>query len=140
MTIGTRTAYPLADRAPETVLTPNGIPLDQLTVEGVVAGRITATDLAITSETLLRQAGIARAVDRRTLAENFERAAELVGVPEAVILQIYEQLRPGRCRDAQELKDRAMALRRDYGAEKIARLIEEAADVYERRGLFEKRF
>ena len=31
-------------------------------------------------------------------------------------------------------------MRRDYGANRIAALIEEAADVCERRGLFTKRF
>lgn len=135
-----RKNYPLSETAPETIMTPRGTPLNELTVDAVVAGRVDAHDLAITSETLLRQAEIARSVQRRTLAENFERAAELVRVPEGVILEIYEQLRPGRCRDAAELRDRAASLRRDYGAHQVARLVEEAADIYERRGLFKERF
>jgi propanediol dehydratase small subunit len=38
------------------------------------------------------------------------------------------------------MRDMARRLRRDYDAERIAGLIEEAAEVYERRGLFKKRF
>ena len=40
---------------------------------------------------------------RPTLAQNFERAAELVNVPQDVIMQVYELLRPGRARTKQQL-------------------------------------
>ena len=45
------------------------------------------------------QAGIARAAGRDRLALNLERAAELVAVPQDVILETYEMLRPGRLSD-----------------------------------------
>lgn len=132
--------YPVAEKAPERVRTPTGKPLSALTLEAVLSGEIGAEDVAITPEALLLQARIARAAGRVTLAENFERAADLVCVPQEVILDTYELLRPGRARDAQQLLDRAAQLRRDYGAERVAALIEEAADVYTRRGLFVKRY
>lgn len=132
--------YPVAEKAPERVKTPTGKPLSALTLEAVLAGEIGAEDIAITPEALMLQAKIARAAGRETLAENFERAADLVGVPQELILDTYELLRPGRADSAQELLDRAALLRRDYGAERVATLIEEAAAVYARRGLFVKRY
>ena len=86
------------------------------------------------------QAGIARAVQRETLASNFERAADLVNVPQAVILEVYELLRPGRARNAGELRSKAEQMRRQYRASHVAALIDEAAEFYERRGLFSKRY
>ncbi|CAA0093671.1 Propanediol dehydratase small subunit [Starkeya nomas] len=132
--------YPVAEKAPEQVRTPTGKPLSALTLEAVMSGEVDARDVAITPEALLLQARIARAAGRVTLAENFERAADLVRVPQDLILDTYELLRPGRARDAQQLLDRAAQLRRDYGAERVAALIEEAAAVYTRRGLFVKRY
>ncbi|MDQ0347134.1 diol dehydratase small subunit [Ancylobacter vacuolatus] len=132
--------YPVAEKAPERVQTPTGKPLSALTLEAVLAGEIGAEDIAITPEALMLQAKIARAAGRETLAANFERAADLVGVPQELILDTYELLRPGRAGNAQQLLDRAALLRRDYGATRVAALIEEAAAVYARRGLFVKRF
>jgi propanediol dehydratase small subunit len=40
------------------------------------------------------QAGIARDAGRDRLALNFERAADLVAVPQDLILKTYEMLRP----------------------------------------------
>jgi propanediol dehydratase small subunit len=74
------------------------------------------------------------------LADNFERAAELVDVPQDFIMQIYELLRPGRAKDKAPLIEAARKLRADHKAERMARFVEEAAEVYERRGLFTYRF
>jgi propanediol dehydratase small subunit len=60
-------------------------------------------------------------------------------MPDEVVLEIYEQLRPGRTHSADELRATAEHIRRTYGAEETARLIEEAAAVYERRGVFGRR-
>jgi propanediol dehydratase small subunit len=89
---------------------------------------------------LRQQAAIARAAGRATLALNFERAAEMVNMPQELILSIYEKLRPGRVKDKMALLALAAELRRDHGAEGLAIFIEEAADVYERRGMFSFRF
>lgn len=132
--------YPVAEKAPELVTTPTGKPLSDLTVEAVLAGRVKPEDIAITPQALLLQAGIARSVERHTLAQNLERAADLVSVPQDLILETYEMLRPGRAESAQALREQAQMLRRDYGATHIAELIDEAAQVYERRGIFTKRY
>jgi propanediol dehydratase small subunit len=132
--------YPLSEKAPELVRTTTGLALDDFTLEAVLEGRVGVADLAITPEVLRLQAGIAREAGRDKLAENFERAAELVAVPQDLLLSTYELLRPGRAGSAAVLIERARALRTEYGAENIAALIEEAAAVYERRGLFSRRF
>lgn len=135
-----RDHYPLSERMPDKVLTATGKPLADFTLEAVVAGEIEAADLGIRPETLRLQADVARAGSRDRLAENFERAAELVAVPQALLLDTYELLRPGRAGSADSMRARADELRARFGAERIAALIDEAADVYERRGLFKTRF
>jgi propanediol dehydratase small subunit len=74
------------------------------------------------------------------LALNFGRAAELVDVPQDLIMSTYELLRPGRAKTKQELMDRAERLRKDFDANAIADFILEAADIYDKRGLFTFRF
>ena len=59
-----------------------------------------------------------------------------VDVPQDEIMRIYELLRPGRARDKGPLLDGRRTLRETYGAERMAAFVEEAAAVYERRGLF----
>lgn len=131
--------YPLAENAPNRVKTPTGKPLAAITLDAVLAGNVTAADLAITPEALHLQAEIALAGGRRTLAENFHRAAELVVIPQSVIMETYEMLRPGRA-DLETLHAQAEFLRSTYKAELLADFIEEAAAVYERRGIFTKRY
>ena len=132
--------YPLAEKCPDLVRSASGKSLEHLTVEGVASGEVGLTDLAITPEALRQQAEIARAAGRTTLASNFERAAEMVALPQDLILSVYEKLRPGRAKDKAELLQLAAALRRDHRADKLGAFVEEAADVYERRGLFAFRF
>ncbi|MCC6203500.1 MAG: glycerol dehydratase [Hyphomicrobiales bacterium] len=132
--------YPISEKAPEQAVSASGLPLDRLTLDAVVSGRIGAADIRISAEVLRLQAGIARAAGRDRLALNFERAAELVTVPQDVILETYEMMRPGRVSDAGLLAARAEMLRRDYGAHAIAALIDEAVAVYERRNLFRRRY
>ena len=132
--------YPLAEQRPELVQGPRGKPLADITLDALVAGDVTIEDLRITPRALEQQAEIARAAGRPTLAENFLRAGELVTVPQDVIMRIYELLRPGRAKDAAGLRAAAAELRDKHGAARMARFIEEAADVYVKRGLFKKRF
>lgn len=139
-TIDPRDFYPLSEKAPEKIRTANGLGLSDFTLEAVLEGRVTADDLAITPEVLRMQADVARSSGYDRLAENLERAAELANVPQALLLDTYELLRPGRADNAQQLHDRAEQLLGQYGATRIAALIHEAADVYQRRGLFTKRF
>ncbi|HET7717400.1 MAG TPA: diol dehydratase small subunit [Bauldia sp.] len=132
--------YPVAEKRPELVKGRGGTLLEAITLEGVVAGEVTLDDLRITPEALRRQAEIARDAGRATLAANFERAAELCDVPQDVIMRIYELLRPGRAKDKGPLLDAARTLRETYGATRMAAFVEEAAAVYEQRGLFTYRF
>ena len=101
--------YPLAEKAPDRVKTPTGKSLADITLNAVLAGDVTISDLAITSEALHLQAEIALAGGRHTLAENFHRAAELVAIPQDVIMETYEMLRPGRA-DLKTLEEGAASL------------------------------
>ena len=132
--------YPLADKRPEIVRGKRGKGLDEITLEALLEDRVTLEDLRITEAALRQQAEIARAAGRATLAANFERGAELVDVPQDTIMRIYELLRPGRASSPDELLAAARELRDQYGAVAMAAFVEEAAAVYERRGLFKKRF
>ncbi|WP_112312645.1 diol dehydratase small subunit [Pseudogemmobacter bohemicus] len=132
--------YPLSEKASALVRTPGGLGLEDFTVDAALEGRIGPQDLAITPEVLRLQADIARAAGRDTLAANFERAAELTAVPQEMLLDTYELLRPGRAGAAAELRARAQLMRARFNAPLIAALIEEAAEIGEKRGLFTKRF
>jgi glycerol dehydratase small subunit/propanediol dehydratase small subunit len=135
-----RADYPLAETQPAQVRGPRGLSLEDITLERVLDGSVTMEDLRITPDALIAQGEIARDAGRPTLARNFARAAELVNVPQDVIMQVYELLRPGRARSRQQLLEAARMLKEQYGATRIAAFIEEAADTYEERGLFTFRF
>lgn len=132
--------YPLSEKAPERAVSASGMPLGRLTLEAVMSGEIGAADIRISAEVLRLQASIARDAGRDRLALNLQRAAELVSVPQDVVLETYEMMRPGRISDPKLLSDRAEMLRRQYGAEAIATLIDEAVAVYVRRNLFRRRY
>lgn len=132
--------YPLAEKRPELVEGHGGKKLDDITLDRVLAGEVSLDDLRITPTALNRQAEIARSANRATLAANFERAAELVDVPQDFIMHVYELLRPGRAKSKDALMEAALTLRETWHAERIAAFVEEAANVYERRGLFTYRY
>ena len=126
--------YPLAETRPELVRGARGKTLADITLDGVIDCTVAMDDLRITPGALLQQAEIARAAGRAT------RAAELAIVPQDAVMEVYELLRPGRAGGRAELLAAARRLRDDYGANRIAAFVEEAADVYERRGLFTFRY
>lgn len=132
--------FPLAEQRPELVSGARGKKLDELTLEALIQGDVEMQDLRITATALHQQAVIARDANRAALAANFDRAAELTNIPQDVIMSFYELLRPGRAREKQTLLDVAHQLRTEYNAPLMAIFIEEAADVYERRGLFKFRY
>ena len=131
--------YPVGEKQPERVRTRHGRPLADLTLDNLLAGHVTASDFTITAEGLRLQAEIAQQAGRPNLARNLRRGAELVEIPDDVLLEIYELLRPGRAHSAGDLQAAADRLRRIYGAEETAGLIEEAATAYARRGIFDRR-
>lgn len=132
--------YPLSEKCPEKVTTPRGRSLADMTLAAVIQGDVTAADVAITPETLRLQAKIAASAGRDRLARNFERAAELAAIPQDLLMSTYELLRPGRSENSAALRERAAELRRTFRAELVADFLEEAADAYDTRGLFGKRF
>ena len=132
--------YPLAETRPDQVKGKRGKTLADVTLDAVIGGQVTMEDLRITPKALQSQAEIARAAGRPTLALNFERASELVEVPQDFIMSVYELLRPGRAKSKQQLLDAAKTMREVHKAERIAKFIEEAAETYEKRGLFTFRF
>jgi propanediol dehydratase small subunit len=132
--------YPLAETRPDEVRGARGLSLNDITLDAVMAGNVTMEDLRITANALQQQAEIAQAAGRASLAANFLRAAELTAVPQDVIMATYELLRPGRAADKQVMLDAAQRLRHEFAAERMAQFVEEAADVYGRRGLFKFRY
>lgn len=132
--------YPLAEKHPGEVRGARGRSLADITLEAVLDGEVAMEDLAITPEALRWQADIARAAGRSTLADNFERAAELARVPQDEIMAVYELLRPGRSRSPQPLLEAAERFRTVHAAPRMAAFLQEAAEVYERRGLFSFRY
>ena len=126
--------YPLGATRPDLVRTPNGVPLGDVTLDAVLAGRLDPLDARASGETLRRQAAIALAAGRPPLAETLERAAELTGVPGDVVLEIYTALRPRRS-TGDALAARADRHEREYDAPRTAAWLREARAVYEQRGL-----
>jgi len=132
--------YPLAENRPDLVIGARGKHMDDITLAAVRDGEVAMEDLRITPDALRLQAGIARAAGREALAKNFERAAEMTTLPQDAIMGLYEILRPGRAADRQVLLDAAERLRQDRAAPLLAAFLEEAAEVYDRRGLFKVRY
>ena len=124
--------YPLGQKRPELVQTSTNKSLDDITLEKVLDGTITPDDVRVTAHTLQLQAQIARDAGRATLANNFNRAAEMTKVPDNRLLEIYNALRPYRSSKA-ELEEIAHELEHDYQAVICANFVREAATLYQER-------
>lgn len=126
--------YPLFDNVPDQLRTASGRPLSDVTAEAAARGELSMADLQISAATLRAQAQVARQGGYPGLAENLIRAAELTAVPNAEVLRMYTVLRPGRA-TAADLAALAASLAGEYHAPECARLVREAAAVYQARGL-----
>lgn len=124
--------YPLATKIPESISTPTGKKLNEITLESVMSGQIKPEDIRISKQTLEMQAQIAEEMKRDAIARNFRRAGELISVPDERILEIYNALRPFRS-TKEELLTIADELEEKYNAKVNADFIREAAQVYETR-------
>jgi propanediol dehydratase small subunit len=133
MAFDPKSDYPLGTKRPDLVKTPGGVPLGEVTLDAVRAGRVGADEIRATPETLRLQADVALAAGRTQLAESLERAAELAAVPDDLLLEIYTALRPRRA-TAEELEQWASRLD-GYNAAKTAGFVREAAAAYADRGL-----
>ncbi len=123
--------------AREDLRTQSGRRLDELTMQAVLEQRVTAEDFRISAETLRRQAAAAEAAGYAEVGRNLRRAAELTGVSNQEVLDIYASLRPGRT-SYDDLVSIADHLRNDLGALLTADLVAEAAEVYLARGLIRR--
>jgi propanediol dehydratase small subunit len=126
--------YPLASRRPDLVKTLTGKSLHDITMEGILSGKIDAQEIRIRPETLELQAQVAEKHGRPQLALNFRRAAELTRIPDEEVLKIYNALRPHRS-TKEQLLIMAKELEKKYQAKINAAFIREALKVYEKRGL-----
>ena len=116
-----------------TIRSGSGRRLDELTSDALRAGSLTAEDFRISRAQLDAQAAAAEAGGYRQLAENLRRAAELTGLPNDRVFEIYAMLRPGRASVA-ELHVLAADLRRQ-NMSRVAAFIVEAAEAYGKRGV-----
>jgi propanediol dehydratase small subunit len=126
--------YPLGQKEADTITSRTGKKLSEITLDEVLRGNVTAEDIKISSEMLRRQGQVAAEADNPQMEANFERAAELVNVPDQVILEMYNKLRPNRS-TKRELLLMAQELLEKYHAPHCAKLVLEAAEIYEKRGI-----
>lgn len=125
--------YPIADKRPDLIKTATGKNFKDLTYDQVISGQLKAEDLRIRPETLELQAQVADSVGRDAFGGNLRRAAELIAVPDARLLEIYNALRPYKS-TKEELEAIAVELENQYGATQSAALVREAAEIgYKRK-------
>lgn len=129
--------YPLSENIPDRILSASGKPLSDFTYQAVIDGTLNAEDFRISPETLEMQAQVADSVGRTAFARNLRRASELIAIPDARLLEIYNALRPYRS-TKQELLDIAEELETKYSAKVNGAWVREAADVYEKRDRLRK--
>ena len=129
--------YPLAQKHPDWVMSPSGIPLNDITMDKALAGDIDANDLRIAPPTLRAQADISEASGQRALAANLRRAAELTDIPNDKLLEVYNALRPHRA-TREEVEALCDELEKRYGATETVRFIRTAIPVYEAKFLFRR--
>ncbi len=125
--------YPIADKKPELIKTQTGIDFKDLSYDKVIDGTLKAEDMRIRPETLELQAQVADSVGRTAFGGNLRRAAELIAVPDARLLEIYNALRPYQS-TKDELEAIAVELEDQYNAPISAQLVREAAEIgYKRK-------
>ena len=117
--------YPLGQNEAESIASKTGKKLSQITLEEVKRGNVTAEDIKISSEMLKRQGQVAKEADNPQMQAN---------VPDDVILNMYNKLRPNRS-TKRELLLMAQELLEKYHAPNCAKLVLEAAEIYEKRGI-----
>ena len=126
--------YPLSQSIGDALQAASGRQLAEINSDSAGQGLLDSADLQISPETLRMQAEIAQRSGFAQLAENLLRAAELTAVPNEVLLQMYDTLRPGRASFA-ELEALADSLQSTYNAPQNAAFVREAAAIYRERKL-----
>ncbi|MCP4386096.1 MAG: propanediol dehydratase small subunit PduE [Hyphomicrobiales bacterium] len=126
--------FPLGKHHRDKISTQSGRPLSDLTLDQVLSDNVLPDDVSVNAETLKVQAQFAREAGYEQVAQNLARAAEMTGIPNDELLEIYESLRPGRSTYYQLLSI-SQRIASMYGAELTGAYIREAADVYRDTGL-----
>jgi propanediol dehydratase small subunit len=126
--------YPLGEHEKDRITSRTGKKLDELSLDEVRKGHVAPDDIKISAEMLRAQGEVADQAGNAPMKKNFERAAELTNVPDDVILRMYNKLRPNRATKT-ELARMAEELLEKYHAPNCAKLVLEAAEVYEKRGI-----
>lgn len=126
--------YPLGEYEKDKISSKTGKKLEDITLSEVMKNHVSSDDIKISKETLKAQGQIAKEAGNDPMELNFARAAELVDVPDDVILKMYDKLRPNRSTKL-ELVTMAKELLEKYNAVNCAKLVMEAAEVYEKRGV-----
>ncbi len=126
--------YPLGEYEKDKISSKTGKKLEDITLSEVMKNHVSSDDIKISKETLKYQGEIAKEAGNAPMEMNFARAAELVDVPDDVILKMYDKLRPNRSTKL-ELVEMAKELSEKYNAYNCAKLVLEAAQVYEKRGV-----
>lgn len=129
--------YPLIEKRPALIRSKTGKKLEDITMENVIKGDIGIDDLSISKDTLILQAKVALDQGKEQQAENFVRAAELINVSDAKILEIYNMLRPYRATQKQ-LQEISHELKTKYNAPICAAFVEETLEVYKKRDILVK--
>ncbi len=130
----TEADYPMLSKHGDVIKTPTGKNLSDITLESVLNESINIKDVRISSDMLHAQAQIAESTGKKQIGENLKRAAELTQVPDDIIIKMYDMLRPNRSTRAQ-LQELYQTLLDKYNAPMCARLVQEAAMVYEKRNI-----
>lgn len=120
--------YPLLEKHPEMLKSMTGRPIEELTIDNVLSGKVTMQDGRIHKDTLLLQAEIAQSAGDIQIAANLRRAAELTNVPDEFILQAYNTIRPfrGSIEDINAIAD---TLEKEYDAAETADFVREAGEI-----------
>ena len=120
--------YPLLEKHPEMLKSMTGRPIEELTIDNVLSGKVTMQDGRIHKDTRLLQAEIAQSAGDIQIAANLRRAAELTNVPDEFILQAYNTIRPfrGSIEDINAIAD---TLEKEYDAAETADFVREAGEI-----------
>lgn len=129
--------YPFGQYEADKITSKTGKKLSDITLEEVKKGNVSAEDIKISKEVLSAQGQVSLEAGNPAMQKNFERAAELVDVPDDVILAMYDKLRPNRATKT-ELVLMAKELLETYHAAHCAKLVLEAAEIYDKRGILLK--
>ena len=121
----------------QAIRTLSGKNIDEIELQQILSGELSAEDLRISAQTLRMQAEAAQKAGYRQVAQNLRRAAELTSISNRELFEIYDQLRPGRA-SYEQLLALARRLETTHQAPLTAAFVRRCAEVYHRCGITKK--